>query len=78
MPSGCKGVLFLTAERRNLCQNNRQIKVKCDQKFTARDWTNPLILGKTGIVHFRLDYQYCEENQYTFLKHFNFAFFFFN
>ena len=36
MPSGCKGVLFLTAEQRNLCQNNKQIKVKCDQKFTAR------------------------------------------
>ena len=44
MPSGCK-----TAEQRNLCQNNKQIKVKCDQKFTQVYWTNPLILGKTAI-----------------------------
>ena len=37
MPSGCKDLcLILTAEQRNLCQNNKQIKVKCDQKFTAR------------------------------------------
>ena len=24
------------------------------------DWTNPLILGKTGIVHCRLEYQYSD------------------